>query len=781
MKKYIKYFLAPLFAFVIFISSISATTIKETTIDGDNYDTIEEGSIVIGVTKFHSDVVLTGARATKAGSNDVIVYTKLHSSLDGYEAPVIYVYAGGAWYALDDNNDAEEVTDSELINSLSNIDIYFVDNVEKKIDINVENIDVDEASLPKGVTYKGGKIYVNATTKSFDITTTNGKTISYIKEGNEFIQNNAVCYTVSNGKITDYSNACVSDVQIPSVINEEDVTSIASGAFQNKGITSVVIPGSVKNIEDNAFSDEALQSVIIEDKYDEGDFQSIGSRAFGSFTNVKYKNDLTELLDSFSDNIELNVSEDFDIDNNKYLLANFADYQEFNRLGLSRDDNYLINGKYNINIGFDWDQENQTFIYDNLRLEIMISYNDPLYGKSVSKDINYEVNKVKKENNDYKNIIQEYEDYYVNLKDDFINSGYKTKITGKDKFYDICDDYNYDCVIAGDGDGMGESSDDIILNEGSAEALLIYNDVLYDFYDVTYYSVVNYNIELTDAYENDDELVEAGILKFEEDIDITNYEITYDGTKKYSGPYVVDGFKIYMVILTDNDTKNNWFINIKKKAVKGEIITSVTSNGFVSQDGSKKDYVSNYYYPTKTLEEFGGTIEEYKEYAINELKEKVNLDGYNFPYVSIMYNNDQEADENGFYTNKYVISFQKEEENEFIVYQIYFSKKSKTLASQSNSSEVLPYEVSINPDEYAGKYEEYKEAATTIFKDAKNVSDYVVNDWGLAQKDPDTGDFSMIESISSEDQENKYFVRRLLDYDTGNVWYLYIPYSYVVF
>ena len=115
MKKGFKYFVLLLFTFVTFISSINATTIKETLVEGDGYSTIGNNSIVIGVTKFEEGVIITGARATKAGSDDTIMYLKENGSLDGYEAPTIYYYLYGTWYAFDKENNISVVSDKEVL------------------------------------------------------------------------------------------------------------------------------------------------------------------------------------------------------------------------------------------------------------------------------------------------------------------------------------------------------------------------------------------------------------------------------------------------------------------------------------------------------------------------------------------------------------------------------------------------------------------------------------------------------------------------------------------
>lgn len=64
-----------------------------------------------------------------------------------------------------------------------------------------------------------------------------------------------------------------------------------------------------------------------------------------------------------------------------------------------------------------------------------------------------------------------------------------------------------------------------------------------------------------------------------------------------------------------------------------------------------------------------------------------------------------------------------------------------------------------------------------MFIKTKNISDYCIYFSGYAQKNVETGVFSSYSGIiSQENIENIYETRRVLDYDTGEVWYVYMPY-----
>ncbi|MGN0736453.1 MAG: leucine-rich repeat domain-containing protein [Anaerovoracaceae bacterium] len=89
---------------------------------------------------------------------------------------------------------------------------------------------------------------------------------------------NGFTYTVSNGEVTITKyNGSVGAVEIPSKINEMDVTAIGEYAFKMRtSLTSITIPDSVKSIGDSAFSEcTNLTSITIPNGV-----TSIGSSAF---------------------------------------------------------------------------------------------------------------------------------------------------------------------------------------------------------------------------------------------------------------------------------------------------------------------------------------------------------------------------------------------------------------------------------------------------------------------------------------------------------------------
>ena len=91
------------------INNVSALTIKETVNSNDNYDTISEGSIIIGITKFEPNVVLTGKRISTATYNDVM----FKYGTPNYDGVDIYYYLAGDWYKLDDENSVSVLEETD--------------------------------------------------------------------------------------------------------------------------------------------------------------------------------------------------------------------------------------------------------------------------------------------------------------------------------------------------------------------------------------------------------------------------------------------------------------------------------------------------------------------------------------------------------------------------------------------------------------------------------------------------------------------------------------------
>lgn len=571
MKKKSKYLLTGLSLFCALSTTLNAATIKETTVNGDGYDTIDANDMILGITRFDSETVITGAKITKASTNDSKYYYKLNNSLDNYETPIFYIYTGpiGGWYSLDDNNDVHAVKDTALLEKLENSNIYYVDNIEKKLEIELKDINVDDSTLPKGVTLKDNKLLVNATIDSFEVSTTDGQKVSYIKNEGEFILDQSKYYTVDqDGFITNYTGL-KGKVEIPSKINDVNIVGIRSGAFDNKGVTEVVIPESVKRIESNAFSNNELTSVIVNEKYDSGDFTSLADDAFGTFTNdkIKYNNDLTRLLNAFKDELTLNVQKDFDITSaeGQSALSIFACETEKERLNFSDLPEYIYSF-------MNYKDEN-TLILKIVRSDSM--------RKEVSKEIKYNVNKVDSDASDIENIAKatkEYEEYYNNVKDNF-KTDTSLELSTYDKIYEIYGKYDINSRALDAGDGQEDIKDgiNIITNEFRYIISSKTTQILYDVKSILSQNAITYGFDLENTYDSEEEYHAAALKAFEDTTNVKDYTVQ-DGSLQ---TYMKNNKKCTLIFVKDNRNNNIWYIEYRSSYDETSAY-NIDSEGFIT-------------------------------------------------------------------------------------------------------------------------------------------------------------------------------------------------------
>ena len=157
------------------IDNVNALTIKETVDNNDKYDTISDGSIIIGITRFEPTVVLTGVRVSKATYNDVM----FNYGTPNYNGVNIYYYLSGDWYQLDDANSVSVLEESDpMVEKLNNSDIYYVNNNEKILEIPYsKNLDAgyelvfktNNSKKDKDVKFVDGKILLPATINNVDV------------------------------------------------------------------------------------------------------------------------------------------------------------------------------------------------------------------------------------------------------------------------------------------------------------------------------------------------------------------------------------------------------------------------------------------------------------------------------------------------------------------------------------------------------------------------------------------------------------------------------------
>jgi uncharacterized repeat protein (TIGR02543 family) len=186
------------------INTAYATTIKETTVPGDGYDTIANGTIVVGITKFNPGITITGYRAAIAGSN----FGKFELAHNLSDSLKILVYAGvGGWYQISEGGTTLKYP------APSEVFLYYVNNVEKKIEVNYSgnNGTLDISSIPNGINYSNGIFTVPSTQLEFSVKNTSGAYVDFVStpysvnnKYNEEVRGNTIHYFVYGKPLKNY-------------------------------------------------------------------------------------------------------------------------------------------------------------------------------------------------------------------------------------------------------------------------------------------------------------------------------------------------------------------------------------------------------------------------------------------------------------------------------------------------------------------------------------------------------------------------------------------------
>ena len=584
MKKYIK---LVILLFFLSIKVIYATTIKETLIKGDGYDTILPNTFIIGVTKFSGDEVITASKAATAGANDAMIYALKHGTTRGYRPPTIYYYvdANVGWFQFDSNNVASAVTDSETLNMLSNLEIYYVNNVEKKIDVAYHGDDIDLDSLEDGVEYKDGFFYVNASTSQFSATTLSGNEVSFIKDANtsKFMEDNSSCYDFSNGVILNYDASCGSEVTIPSLINGESVTGIGENAFNGKNLTEVVIPSSVVAIGNNAFfNNDNLTVITLDGKYDNTDFTSLNDNAFPANVTVDYSNELTRAMKTLPSEYVIPVYSDIDTDHTDMIpLITNEIFKEINTEKYNfhiekeyLDKYYMIHyymdnvlqsndGKCVDHVGSSF--EIYFFVENNHTINIFFEKRSNNCTRVIK--INKKLNFIyEKEGNLIDKLSVDNSIGSLGLVEtDVTDSNF---VTNRRNLEDYVDNNRLDYIFNSINGRVIEPKEDEEIG-GSITTGYLYlfkNDILYKVIDnvsVLNLSNIYYpNINPND-YESSDDLKSAMIHSFEEKTDIHNYMILKLEQDKELLHKIGGARSVYYMALFNRDTLEYWSIYLK--------------------------------------------------------------------------------------------------------------------------------------------------------------------------------------------------------------------------
>lgn len=162
---------------VPFSSGVKAVEIKEST-TGTGDSKIENGSIILGISKFSPESTLTQKGINTAVENETAFKgTNTNSN--------VFYFFNNTWYNITSLNKPEVVKNKETLEVLNNAEIYYVDNVEKVLSIpyNVPLEDgyslgfkSNDSKKDSQILYANNELHVPATIKSLDVYLTNEKT-----------------------------------------------------------------------------------------------------------------------------------------------------------------------------------------------------------------------------------------------------------------------------------------------------------------------------------------------------------------------------------------------------------------------------------------------------------------------------------------------------------------------------------------------------------------------------------------------------------------------------
>lgn len=243
-KVFTSIFLTVICTLIVGFTNVDAY-IKESTTGAANTDVIENGTTIIGITKFKPSTIVTAKRASLATMNDVS-YNLDNPNYDGVH---IYYYFYG-WYEFDENNNSTPVQDKNKLNELN---IFYVDNVEKVLTINYSGdssvtFKTDKPNKDRNVTLANGVITVPATVK--DLTVLKGKNeVAFYSKADEsdmsFLENPTV------GRIESRENSVASMLGDSSLTFQGDIEyQIKKDAINGNYVSVGIVRDDIPNLED---------------------------------------------------------------------------------------------------------------------------------------------------------------------------------------------------------------------------------------------------------------------------------------------------------------------------------------------------------------------------------------------------------------------------------------------------------------------------------------------------------------------------------------------------
>lgn len=159
-----------------FNNGVRAIQIRES-VEGIGSDKIENGSIILGITKFTPESTVANDNIDTAKDNE--------NKFKGSSSSNIYYYFAGNWYNISTLNKPTVVSDKTELAVLNNAEVYYVDNIEKTLTIPYQmdlkdgydlKFVTDDNTKDSKILFANNTLTVPATIKTLDIYLTNAST-----------------------------------------------------------------------------------------------------------------------------------------------------------------------------------------------------------------------------------------------------------------------------------------------------------------------------------------------------------------------------------------------------------------------------------------------------------------------------------------------------------------------------------------------------------------------------------------------------------------------------
>ncbi len=162
--------------FSVLLITASFATTEEQVIIKEDTSMYKTNIHIIGSTRFDTDMTITASVAATAGLNEAKVKVALGEDISKLKVS-IYTYDTDfeEWHEIKEDGTTKLLDDSEAQKVESNLNIFFVNNVEKTVEVKYEgNGNVDTTSLSNNVEYDSNSktFTVPATTFTFTYTET---------------------------------------------------------------------------------------------------------------------------------------------------------------------------------------------------------------------------------------------------------------------------------------------------------------------------------------------------------------------------------------------------------------------------------------------------------------------------------------------------------------------------------------------------------------------------------------------------------------------------------